>query len=392
MTLAAFPPRIGARVRHWSAQDRLLFLARCLGYAPVTAELREQLAVSGLPWPDLLGFAKRELLAPTLWVRLGERGLVGVLPPEVAAALRRSHAVNAARNARIRAELLQGVEALNAAGVEPVVLKGAVDLVVPRYADPGARILRDIDLFVPSSALRSAVAALEAIGFVEAPLEATKFVTYYADLTRKGNLVGIDLQFYISGQRDLLTPEEALAGSVAHEVDGVRLRTLSPDHQIIHNLLHSEVQDRGSDAGLVWLRQLLDLVALRQVYNEAVDWEAIQTHFASRRFPRLLAKRLYMAQGLLEVPLPDTVAPSMAARFHYERCLLQMRWRWLERASALQATLASAFDPRLIDVIYGSGHRGWRTGLQRVFHGARLWDRHRGSLRSIIAKRLTKFD
>ena len=375
-----------------NARDRLLFLACCLDFAPSDAELRSRLATPDLPWPELLAFANSELLAPTLWVRLHEKGLTNELPPGVAATLRRSHAINFARNLRIRSELLEAIEGLNAAGIEPVVLKGAVDLMVPRYADSGARILRDIDLFVPEEQVTLAVAVLEGIGYREAPIEETKFVTYYADLTREGNLVGIDLQFFISSQRDLLTPEEAIAGSERHQIDGCHFRILSPDHQIAHNLLHSEVQDRGGDVGLIWLRQLLDLVALWRLYGDSVDWAGTQARFAAGRLPHLVSKRLLMAQRLLQVPLPEGIVPSFVASVHYRRCLLQLRWSWLVRVTALNATLASAFDRRLMDVMYGSGPHGWRTGVSRMVHGARLWGRHGGSLRSIIARRLTKFE
>jgi len=377
---------------HVNARDQLLFLAGCLDFAPSDAALRSRLSTPGLPWPEILAFTNKELLAPTLWVRLQEKGLTGELPPEVAATLRRSHAINSARNQRIRSELLEAIGGLNAVGIEPVVLKGGVDLVVPRYGDPGARILRDIDLFVQEEELATAVAALEGIGYLEAPIEDTKFVTYYADLTREGNLVGIDLQFYISSQRDLLAPEEAMSESERHGVDGVDFRILSPDHQIVHNLLHSEVQDRGGDVGFVWLRQLLDLVAIWRLYGDTVDWTGIETRFAAGRLPRLVSKRLTMAHRLLKVPLPEGITPSPAARLHYRRCLLQLRWTWIGRASALHATVTSAFDRRLMDVIYGSGPHGWRTGLNRVRHAIRLWGRHRGGLRGTIARRLRKFD
>jgi Uncharacterised nucleotidyltransferase len=95
--------------------------------------------------------ANQELLAPTPWSRLRAEGLGEALPPEAAAYLCRSHAVNTVRNKRIKAQLADAVRALNARGVEPVLLKGAVDLFVSRYGDPGARILRDDNIFVRAS-------------------------------------------------------------------------------------------------------------------------------------------------------------------------------------------------------------------------------------------------
>jgi hypothetical protein len=393
---AASAPPVEPRLSERSdVRSHLLLLAACLDFAAAGPEVRsslEPLTQRGdAGWRPFLAFANHELLAPTLWVRLRDKGLLDAIPASAAAFLRRSHAINTVRNERIRGELLEAARAMNAAGVEPVVLKGGVDLIVSRYGDPGARILRDIDLFVPNDQMDRALAAMERIGYRNLPREATKFVTYYADLTRPGNVVGIDLQWYISGQRDLLTPEESWSDSVPHEIDGVRIRTLAPAHQIVHNLLHSEVQDRG-ELGLVWLRQLLDLAALWRQLGPSLDWRAVQEQFRARGFPRLVAKRLYLANRLLALPLPDGLEPTLAARLHYRRCLFQLRWRWLEQAMAFRATLASAFDVRMIDVIYDSGTRGWRMALKRAVHGARLVQRHRGQVRAIVRKRLTKFD
>lgn len=108
----------------------------------------------------------------------------------------------------------------------------------------------------------------------------------------------------------------------------LRFRILSPDHQVVHNVLHSELQDRGSAVGFIWLRQLLDLVAICRHYDEGVDWCGVRNRFARHGLERILVARLYMANRLLDLPMPAGIRPTLAARLHYQRCLSQLRWRW----------------------------------------------------------------
>ncbi|MDN5939810.1 MAG: nucleotidyltransferase family protein, partial [Salinisphaera sp.] len=127
-----------------SEHDLLLSLSAVLRVdqsAAQVAALRQEMRAGGWCWPQLIAFASRELLAPALWVALCDQGLQGDPPAASADYLRRAHAVNAVRNTRIACELEGIIRTLNAVDIEPVLLKGAVDLVAPRYPDPAARIL-----------------------------------------------------------------------------------------------------------------------------------------------------------------------------------------------------------------------------------------------------------
>ena len=69
-----------------TVSDRLLFLARCLSFAPPSEAdhtIRAVLRSADLPWKEILALADRELLTPTLWVRLRDREWAQDLPREV---------------------------------------------------------------------------------------------------------------------------------------------------------------------------------------------------------------------------------------------------------------------------------------------------------------------
>ncbi len=377
-----------------TVSDRLLFLARCLSFAPPSGAdqaFRRILRSADLPWKEILALADRELLTPSLWVRLRDREWAEDLPREVGLQLRRRHAVNLIRNDRMRGELERVIGRLNEAAIEPVVLKGGVDLLLGRYPDPGARVTRDFDILVARADVERAAAALAGLGYSPVPREAA-FVTYYVELAAPGRVAPIDLQWYVSSQRDVLSPDEALAASLPATARAMRFRTLSPNHQIIHNVLHSELQDRGSDIGLVWLRQLFDLAVLGQGYDGALDWRQVQDHFARRGLGAVLRNRLYLANRLLGLAPPAGFEPSIGARLHYRRCLAQLRWGWAREISRTWATLTSPFDARLLDVIYACGTSPWRIGLVRVWHFGRLLATHARNPRETIQRRKLKFD
>jgi len=97
-------------------------------------------------------------------------GIEGV-PADVAWSLERGHKGTAARNAALLSQLVAVLDALDAAAIPHVALKG-VALLATVYDDIGMRPMVDADILVPDDRLADAAAALEAIGFEGTLLEA----------------------------------------------------------------------------------------------------------------------------------------------------------------------------------------------------------------------------
>lgn len=387
-----FPPTIISLLsKIASERDLLLILAQLLSSdrsASAVAPLRQSIRLGDVPWRELLVLASHELLAPCLWVALRDKELVNDLPRSSAEYLRRAHAVNRVRNERIKSQLEEVIRHLNEADIEPVLLKGAINLFASRYSDPAARVLRDLDILVPRAKHERVRAILGAIGY---NASADWLETYFCELTRPGAIAPIDLHWYVSAQRDLLPPQEAIHGSTPATSGDLRFRILSPDHQIVHNVLHSELQDGGNAVGFIWIRQLVDLFAICTHYEDQIDWSKIRDRFSQHGLERVLIARLYMAHKLLGLTMPPGIHPTLAARAHYQRSLGQLRWDWPLAVGRLWATVGSQFDARVIDLIYESGNNQLRLGRDRVRHAIRLIGRHRWNLTDVIRKRRMKF-
>lgn len=380
------------RARTLSERELLLFVVSCFRIddsAAAIERLKRQIRSSAALWPQIVDFANRELLAPALWAALTQKTATAEVPAESAGRLHRAHALNGIRNERFRGELDGILRCLNAVGIVPGLLKGAVDLHISRYSDPAARVLRDLDLLVRKTDHQRAVAALAALGYRVKEREAG-WLTHSNDLIRKGAMMPVDLHWFIGGQRDILSPEEAWADSVIHRVGDVQFRALSAEHQIVHNLLHSELEDQGS-FGFVWPRQLLDLAALCRLHQGSIDWVKVHDCFARRGLERVPVARLYLANQLLGLPLPPGVRPTLAARLHYVRCLTQLRWRWAMVLAQFAATILSPLDPRLLDVIYGVGGGRGELARVRIRHGLRLLSHYGSNLPQVFRNRRRKF-
>ena len=129
--------------------------------------------VAGLPWPLVHTFARRERLVALAWHRQG--ALVRqAAPPAIADAWRADAAADSGRAIRRTAELGALLDGLEAAGVEPIVLKG-LPLSARLYGSVALRPSADIDLFVRADQRAAADVALRGVGWThlsgESPAE-----------------------------------------------------------------------------------------------------------------------------------------------------------------------------------------------------------------------------
>jgi len=98
-------------------------------------------------WEGVLEIARAGSVAESVWSALLLRDLEGAVPEPVRSALADAHAAATARNALLLSEAASAQEALDAAGIPSVVLKGP-GLLVAHYPDIGARHVGDVDILV----------------------------------------------------------------------------------------------------------------------------------------------------------------------------------------------------------------------------------------------------
>jgi hypothetical protein len=313
----------------------LRFITLCLSdERPETTEgLRAQIGAGTLSWELVVGLANNHLLTPALWVALDRRGLTENLPEDLGQYLRELHSLNAQRNNRLQAQLLETVTQLNAVNIVPVLLKGAMHLVSDIYPDKGVRIMSDIDLLVAREDIDRCLTALHQLGYQAEPDSAHDYPDNHhhcAPVFRPGDYGSVEIHRELTeGGATILPAHIALAHAEPVTFRGLSMKVLSPTHRTLHNILHSQITDHNYASGRLPLRSLYEVASENAACADRLDWSALHTRMR-RRNGKVLRNYLYLAQRLFGMPLPPAVPMRPDCQLFYLRCCAQFMWDWAD--------------------------------------------------------------
>jgi hypothetical protein len=305
-------------------------------------------------WPAVLRLANEQLLAPAIYAGLSAADRLGELPPPVADYLALLHRLNHARNQTLQQQALELALALNAADIEPMLLKGCLCLFAGPYTDPGARMIGDIDILVPAAGVGDAVAVLARLGYRLANQYPAGH-NAYGEFVRAGDPGAVDLHVEPIDASHLLCASELWRASTVVTAGGARFRVPSADDRLLHNLLHAQIHDLGDFyRGELRLRQVHEFTVMARAFGSSVDWTGIAQRFADHRLETPLQSYLLAAHRLFGLAWPLSAAPSSMAKLHYGRCLLQLKLPLLRAPAMPWGNLRAAFAAHRMRALYGS--------------------------------------
>ena len=265
-------------------------------------------------WAEWL---RRQQLAPLAFYRLRQAGVLARLPAEFSGALRGMY-YNAAGEAELRThELADALGVLIAAGVTPVLFKGAV-LAYIAYPDPVCRPMGDLDLWIDLEAMPRAQAALEGLGYVQR-LKAERPVALQAQREGEIQLVGrtpgsglIELHWGVFARewlhRAAAVDDIGIRGrAVSVTIAGRPALMLAPEDAIIQLAAHLAVSHQMAAPGL---RGLLDVALLAR--SQPIDWQAVAERARGWRVATATWLVLDLADALFG--LPDAAAAIAGLR------------------------------------------------------------------------------
>jgi hypothetical protein len=280
-------------------------LYACFNCTGAASTFRNLSAVD-LDWEGLIRTAADELILPALYVRLHELGIASQLPAEVVDFLCAVEELNLERNQAIFAELGTVTALLNEVGIEPVMLKGAAYYTTGVYANPGTRFLRDVDLLISERQLPAAIEVLKQNGFDWDRHDRLGLFRHHHPPLRRSGSVTFELHHSLGMGicKSLLPASEVIDQSVPLEFAGTRVRVPSPEHLMVHLIMHSQIQHPYSER--IWppLRAMHDLVLLRRRFDGEIDWSGIERRFRSAGQSGVLAMHLLQVQDTLGMKTP----------------------------------------------------------------------------------------
>jgi hypothetical protein len=231
---------------------------------------------------------------------------------------------NRERNRRLFRQLRTTVGLLNAAGIEPVLLKGAAYWALAGRPAEHDRILTDLDIMVTAEEGPAAVAALRSAGFglLEPPTPSPHTL---AEFGRPEDVGIIDLHWRPPGPEALALEAAAAPGQLVGVAwDGVRARAPGPALQIFLLVLHDLFQDGGYWRGEFSLRHLLEIAALSR-RPEGVDWTLLDRLAGTRLVRNVTDAQLFAAAAMCGALAPPTARRSWV-RLQHARRRAQFGW------------------------------------------------------------------
>ncbi len=282
-------------------------------------ELLAMVHSRGVDWEQIIGHASGQFVLPAFAAAMRDLNLIGP-GTELGAYLGAVHAANLERNDAFRAELATAVSILNGAGIEPVLLKGAIRLADGLYPDHGWRVLRDLDLLVPSAAILDALRALWQAGYRSCAAE--------KELRREGGACEIDLHrelFSAPRQVRLLAGRDVLRDARPVMFAAARVRIPSLEHQLVHLVGHSQIRHLGHALGRISLRNRLEIAALVHRGNDTIDWQAVFARFGATGYRRPLLSLLLSLRDGDWCAVPVTAETDWLTALQQRRIALQAR-------------------------------------------------------------------
>ncbi len=285
MTPAPLDPTLPARLREFHARlplagdppnavlalpdDRLLYLASLLRDTPVPAP-----ALSPEEWQAFLDLLRPHGVYPLMAYRLRTWPAECRPPLEVMDYLNRVFLYAAARAMRAGRQIQVAVDALEAAGIPSVLLKGPA-LARTVYPDPALRQSVDIDLLVRPGDVLAAEKVLEGLGYVSPKKEfhVSQHEFHHQVFEPPTQGMTIELHWALDFAYDLFCEdwfENAIASRNAIVSEELSFYTLKPSDHLLFLAFHDALQH--DSLRLDWICDANRLLAEIRTPSE---WEAL---------------------------------------------------------------------------------------------------------------------
>ncbi len=330
------------------------------GYPGSPEQLRTLLA--SLDVPTLVAQAARDGISGLVWHAVSVSGTQ--LAPEDRQRLQRDAQQLGVGVLRVKRLLLRALDALAAARVKCVLLKG-LGLSTRYYPEPLARATSDVDLMVAPKDVDRAVLALTALG-LRAPVgeDRARQLAHTHHLALQGEAGVVELHFQaLNDFGSHLDAEPMLAAAVAGQLEGRQVFYLKPEHELVQLAAHA------SHHAFSRLTLCLDLKLLL-LAHPSLDWREVVLLAQQARMPSAVFFALHAARWL-GAPVPEERLAALAPGPLRRRLLDEvLRDDVLARPPAQRKWLSYLVQVALHESL--AGQVAWVSTASRVWLNLRL--------------------
>ena len=292
------------RKSHKTEQELLLCCARTTASDRVAARLRE-LAATEIDWEYLFLLARRHSIVPLLYLQL-DRHAADLIPSDTLSQLKKHYLENAARNTVLTAEVCRLITRLADAGIDTIPYKGPV-LAVFAYCNLALRRFVDLDVIVRKSDVLKAREILLEEGYTPSKSlsltqqELLLRTQHNMQFSRDNHRLIIELHWEVAPHlfASPVNSDQLWDNLVSIDLNGTEVKTLAADDLLFSLCVHGS---RHLWERLGWICDIAELLA-----RHSFDWPTLLKRAMQADSDRMFLLGLYLAQRLLDAPLPAEV-------------------------------------------------------------------------------------
>jgi hypothetical protein len=264
-------------------------------------------------WAEVLEAASSHGLVPLAARLLRQQTTDGYPPRDFVAEMQRRYRVSTVRMMLMYRRIVSLLRALTQSGLDFIVLKGPV-LGTTVYPDPSLRIFNDLDLLVRERDWAAADKILEGLGFVperDLPQPPPKLIPqavlyelkYHS--THDGFLVEVHYDDILNAGLAARNVEGFWRRAAMASIEGILVRTLSMEDQIIHLCAHVHYH------GYTRLNWFSDLAFILRQCSGHVDWQQLVSITEQEGAKVPVYYSLHFLEKLLNIPVPPDVLSAL---------------------------------------------------------------------------------
>ena len=282
------------------------------------------------------------------------------------------------RQVDLRDQLVAALVALNAEGIVPVLIKGAVHLTLQSEWHT-ARAMRDIDMLVRAEEAERANRILLALGYRADP-NPPPLDRHLPELhlPHRAGTIELHTEALSFPARYALTTADVFARAEWRSFARATFQVLPLEWHLLHGLLHHQLADRGHARRMLAIKGLWEFSEVgAEIPSDR--WSAIITHAEQHKFLGMLSSWSIQASRLFGLEVPEALLCHEPGRKHADATFRLGRAPYrLRQALFVADKLTFAFAPETLALRY----RENGVGAAALRHIGFLWRR-----RSQMARR-----
>jgi hypothetical protein len=247
-------------------KQAIYFIGNCLSlqqYPERKSVILNQINTGKVTWEKIVRVSSGHMVLPALYLHLKRAELLYALPEDLVAYLAELTKLNEKRNKALLAQAQDLISLLQQQDIQPIFLKGMAHLLEGLYLDLGERMIGDIDFLVAPHQQATVANLLLEIGYT--PLSDVKNQDHlnskhYPRLIHDNWIGAVEIHhsIMVPSYKNNLSYKAIFKNQLLTETAFVP----SLAHQIEHNILNTQLNDKGFWYGKIMMRQLYDAYLL----------------------------------------------------------------------------------------------------------------------------------